>query len=86
MLLVLEPYTKVSVHNAFNNIGIELIMPSHLGGQAPEVSTEMPPPLFTPEVITQAPLVDQFGVMLIIGTIIVAGIFVFIVLRRTRKK
>ncbi len=46
----------------------------------------MPPPLFTPEGIAQAPLVDQFGIMLIIGTIIVAGIFVFIVIRRTRKK
>jgi len=61
-------------------------MPNHIGIQAPEVSTEMPPPLFTPEGIAQAPPVDQFGIMFIIGTIIVAGILVFIVLRRSRKK
>lgn len=59
-------------------------MPSHLGIQAPDV-TEMPPPL-TPEIVTQLPLLDQFGMMLIVGTIIIAGIFVFIVIRRSRKK
>ena len=62
-------------------------MPSHLGTQVPS-PTEMPPPLFPPEIITETPLplIDQFGIMLIAGTIIVAGIFVFIVIRRTRKK
>lgn len=59
-------------------------MPSHTGG-TPAISTEMPPPLFTPEVITEAPLIDQFGAMLIITTIIVAGFFVFLVLRRKKK-
>ena len=60
-------------------------MPIHLTPQETSV-TEMPPPLFTPEIITEAPLVDQFGIMLILGTIIIAGIFVFIVARRSRKK
>jgi len=60
-------------------------MPSHLGIQAPDV-TEMPPPLSTPEIVTQLPLLDQFGMMLIVGTVIIAGIFVFIVIRRSRKK
>ncbi len=61
-------------------------MPSHLGTQVPS-PTEMPPPLFTPDIITETlPLIDQFGIMLIAGTIIVAGIFVFIVIKRTRKK
>ena len=60
-------------------------MPSHLTPQEPPV-TEMPPPLFTPEIVTEVPLIDQFGIMLIAVTIIIAGIAVFIVIRRTRKK
>ena len=60
-------------------------MPSHLGTQVPS-PTEMPPPLFTPEIVTQSSLIDQFGIMLIAVTIIIAGIAVFIVIRRTRKK
>ncbi len=60
-------------------------MPSHLGTQVPS-PTEMPPPLFPPEVVTPLPLIDQFGIMLIAVTIIIAGIAVFIVIRRTRKK
>lgn len=60
-------------------------MPIHLTPQEPSV-TEMPPPIFTPEIVTPLPLIDQFGIMLIAGTIIVAGIFVFIVIRRSRKK
>ena len=60
-------------------------MPSHLG--VPTLPpTEMPPPLFPPEIITQPSLIDQFGIMLVAVTILVAGIVVFIVIRRTRKK
>jgi len=87
MLLVLELYTKVSVHNAFNNTRIELIMPSHLGGQAPASSIEMPPPLFeepTTAVVTP-PLISDVHIMLGIGIIIVAGILIFIIKRRSRK-
>jgi len=61
-------------------------MPIHLGAITTADPTEMPPPLFEPEIITELPLLDQFGIMLIAGTIIIAGIFVFIVIRRTRKK
>jgi len=64
-------------------------MPSHLTPAPipePTVSTEMPPPLFTPEIITDIPLVDQFGIMVIVATSIIAGIAVFIVFRRSRKK
>ncbi len=73
------------VSNAFNKTWFDQIMPIHLTPQEPPV-TEMPPPIFTPEVITPLPLIDQFGIMLIAVTIIVAGIAVFIVIRRTRKK
>lgn len=61
-------------------------MPSHLGTQVPEVSSEMPPPLFTPEIIVDIPLIDQFGIGIIVATSIIAGILVFIVFRRSRRK
>jgi len=65
-------------------------MPSHLApAPTPTVPSEMPPPLFTPEIpeiITDIPLIDQFGIGIIVATSIIAGIVVFIVFRRSRKK
>lgn len=66
-------------------------MPSHVGGQAPVESVEMPPPLVSTEVVTQAPPlhqfanIDQFGMVIIVVTVIIAGIFIYKVLRRKKK-
>lgn len=63
-------------------------MPSHLAPSDPstpemvgDIGEQIIPPIPPP-----LPLIDHFGIMLIVGTIIIAGIFVFIVLRRSRKK
>ena len=69
-------------------------MPSHLTPSEPppdispesELATEMPPPLFS-SIQEQLPrsTIDDIGVMIIVATVIVAGILVFIVLRRRKK-
>lgn len=66
-------------------------MPVHLAplpppvSPVPELSTEMPPPLIQTEIFTQAPPIDQFGMMLFVATIIIAGVAIFVVLRRRKK-
>ncbi len=64
-------------------------MPSHLAPSdpsTPEMVEDIGENFISqPPIPSALPLIDQFGIMLIVGTIIIAGIFVFIVLRRRKK-